>query len=132
MEKQSAKHQYITVFVGKSVINTKFNQNCACHNHFVHFFCCYYKQTVDLLMVGYGITCGWASPGLELLTSNDTPLPSGKISLEEASWIAAFCFIGGFIGNIVFGIVTTRYGRKWPLFFIAIPTIVRKLFDSSQ
>lgn len=36
--------------------------------------------------------------------------------------------VGGLIGNIFFGFVTTRFGRKWPLLFLAIPTIVWNSF----
>lgn len=77
-------------------------------------------------MCGYGITCGWASPNIELLTSEDTPLPSGKITIDQASWIASILCIGGLIGNILFGIVTTYFGRKWPLLILCVPTIVRQ------
>lgn len=75
-------------------------------------------------MVNYGITCGWPSPNIELLTSKDTPLASGPITLEEGSWIASILCIGGLVGNILFGIVTARYGRKRPLLFLTIPTTV--------
>lgn len=82
-------------------------------------------QTVNLLMVGYGITCGWPSPSIILLKSDETPLPSGPITLDEGSWIAALLCIGGLIGNILFGFITNRWGRKWPLVMISIPVIVR-------
>lgn len=78
---------------------------------------------VDLLMVCYGIACGWPSPNIELLTSKATPLPS-RISLEQASWIASILCIGGLIGNILYSYLTAHYGRKWPLLISAIPTIV--------
>lgn len=78
-----------------------------------------------MLLIGYGITCGWSSPSIILLTSDDTPLPSGKVSMDEASWIASFLCLGGLIGNIFFGFITKAFGRKVPLIVIGIPTIVR-------
>lgn len=75
-------------------------------------------------MVGYGVTCGWTSPNLLILMSDETPLPSGTINWEEASWIAALLCVGGMIGNIFFGFITSNFGRKEPLLFISIPTIV--------
>lgn len=79
---------------------------------------------MDLLLVTYGAACGWPSPNLILLTSDDTPLPSGKISMDEASWIASLLCVGGFIGNFSFGFITNVFGRKLPLISISIPGVV--------
>lgn len=68
---------------------------------------------------------GWTSPSIFLLETDETPLPSGKITVEEASWIASLLSIGCLFGN-VFGYVTNKFGRKVTLIFISIPTIVSK------
>lgn len=57
-----------------------------------------------------------------LLTSDDTPLPSGKITMDEFSSVAAFSLFGGMMGNIFFGFFD--FGRKIPLLLMAIPIIV--------
>lgn len=44
---------------------------------------------VNLTTVGFGLFEGWSSPSINLLTSPDTPLPSGQISIEQASWVAS-------------------------------------------
>lgn len=68
---------------------------------------------------------GWTSPAIYLLTSSESPLPSSvRISMEQASWIASLMAIGGFIGNIFFGYVASKFGRKGPLIFLSIPMIV--------
>lgn len=36
-----------------------------------------------------GILFGWASPNDILLQSDDTPLPTGKLSVEESSWVTS-------------------------------------------
>ena len=69
-------------------------------------------------------TGGWASPSVILLMSDETPLPSGKITIEEASWVVSLAYLGGVFGNIVFGFITNRFGRKWPLIIATIPIIV--------
>lgn len=74
----------------------------------------------------HGVSCGWSSVCAILLTSDETPLESGKITMDEASWIASLLCVGGLPGNVFCGIVTNKYGRKKPLIFIAIPTIVSK------
>lgn len=42
------------------------------------------------------MNCGWTSPSILILTGDESPLPSGKISMEEASWIASLSCFGGF------------------------------------
>lgn len=72
----------------------------------------------------YGISCGWPSPNLPLLMSDDSPLPTGKLSIDEISWISGLICIGGIAGNLFFGYIMNNYGRKEPLIVIAVPTIV--------
>ncbi|XP_031622894.1 facilitated trehalose transporter Tret1-like isoform X2 [Contarinia nasturtii] len=74
--------------------------------------------------MGYGVVCGWSSPNIVLLTSDESPLSSGKITMNEASWSASLICIGGLVGNICFGFITNRFGRKNPLIFITIPVII--------
>lgn len=59
-----------------------------------------------------------------LLMSDESPLPSGKISMEEATWITSLLQVGALICNIVFGYISNNYGRKIPLLVISIPMIV--------
>lgn len=77
---------------------------------------------MNLLILCYGISIGWSSPNLLILESDESPI--GKITKEEASWVASIQCFGGFISNIFFGFITTRFGRKIPLILMAVPTIV--------
>ncbi|XP_031634206.1 facilitated trehalose transporter Tret1-like [Contarinia nasturtii] len=79
---------------------------------------------VNMLTVGYGVTSGWSSPSILLLKSDESPLPTGKITTEESSWIASLISIGALIGNIVCGYASNKFGRKLPLLFLTIPTII--------
>lgn len=82
-------------------------------------------RAVSVFTMAYGLSYGWASPSIMILTSEESPLPSGKITMEQSSWIAALPCAGGFFGNIIFGFITTYFGRKTPLILMAIPTVVR-------
>lgn len=82
-------------------------------------------HTASITLINYGITCGWSSPSIDLLTSDKSPLPSGKITMEEASWIASALAIGALPGNVVFGFLIKKFGRKWPLTASSILTIVK-------
>lgn len=60
--------------------------------------------------------------------------------MDEASWIVSYVYIGGIIGNMMFGYITNRFGRKWPLIIITIPiivivvnyTLIRVIFGNQQ
>lgn len=79
---------------------------------------------MNLLTLSFGFACGWASPNNFLLKSDDSPLPSGKITTEESSWITSLMCVGALIGNYVFTFATSKFGRKKPLISLAIPSIV--------
>lgn len=81
-------------------------------------------QTVNLITISFGMTEGWPSPSIFLLTSDQSPLPSGKITMEEGSWIASLICLGCLFGNIFFAIISNRFGRKWPLIILSIPFAV--------
>lgn len=59
-----------------------------------------------------------------LLTSDDTPLPSGKMTMDEVSWVVSLLSVGAIFSNVVFGFVANHFGRKISLFLIGIPMIV--------
>lgn len=79
---------------------------------------------MNLLTVGIGMSSGWSSPSIFLLTSIESPLPTGTITIHEASWIASLSSISGFLSNIFFGLITCKFGHKAPLILLAIPQIV--------
>lgn len=75
----------------------------------------------------FGLMNGWPSPALFLLTSDKSPLPTGQITLAQASWITSLKSIGMILGCAIAGILAKKFGRKWPLTVLAIPAIVRQL-----
>lgn len=84
----------------------------------------YYCHLVNLLTLSYGISCGWPSPNNFLLLSENSPLASGKISIDEASSIASLLSVGAGFGNFFFTYVTSKFGRKNPLLAMAFPAVV--------
>lgn len=79
---------------------------------------------MNLLTVTYGISCGWPAPMMSVLESDETPLPSGPLTLDETSSIASYVCFGGLIGNLLFGFSMNVFGRKISLLFMALPAIV--------
>lgn len=73
-----------------------------------------------------GIMTGWASEAVrKLKASNSTLLDDGAISDEQASWIPALKSLTFVLNIPIFGIIANKFGRKWPLNFLAIPLMVR-------
>lgn len=44
--------------------------------------------------------------------------------MHEASWIASLLAIGGLTGNMCFGYLSSKFGRKLPLLSLSIPMIL--------
>lgn len=59
--------------------------------------------------------CGWPSASLLHLQSDESPLDSGPLSLDEASWVGSLLCVGAVCGNIAFGLITERLGQKLPM-----------------
>lgn len=121
MIKTSLKNQYLAALIG---IVCSLNSSLIHISSIAFHFNYYYYYLVNLFSVIFGATIGWASPSVILLTSANSPLPSGRINLDEASWIASLFYIGSIVGNYIFGLITNQYGRKIPLIAIALLTIV--------
>lgn len=77
-------------------------------------------------MMANGINLGWTSPSIILLTSDESPLPTGQITIGEVSWIASLVFAGSLMGGIFWGFIANIYGRKKPLILSSVPTVVRQ------
>lgn len=78
---------------------------------------------MDLLAFSFGATCGWTSAAIPILKSDETPLDTGPITANEASWVASGMCIGGFIGNLFIGWVSFALN-----FFIFMPFLVLSYF----
>uniref|UniRef100_A0A182MN01 Major facilitator superfamily (MFS) profile domain-containing protein n=1 Tax=Anopheles culicifacies TaxID=139723 RepID=A0A182MN01_9DIPT len=79
---------------------------------------------IHIITASYGVTVGWPAPIIPLLRSPETPLPSGPVTVEEASWIGATLCIGGTIGTILFALIHTYFGKKVALLLIPVPHII--------
>lgn len=80
---------------------------------------------MNLLIIGYGTTCGWPSVSFATLESAAlTPLENGALNTEEISWLVSLFCLGGFVGTIFFGTIINVIGRKPFLCLLAIPQIV--------
>ncbi|GAB0090688.1 hypothetical protein DMENIID0001_054390 [Sergentomyia squamirostris] len=80
--------------------------------------------SINLVQIVTGITLGWSSPVFPLLISDETPLPDGPISVQEASLITAIFYLSGCVGALVFGRLADYVGRKWAIILSAVPQFV--------
>ncbi|KAL5275947.1 hypothetical protein ACFFRR_001648 [Megaselia abdita] len=78
---------------------------------------------VNIFTLSYGTICGWSSAALLVLQSDESPLESGPLTKDEASWIGAIMCIGGLLGNVAFGWISNKYGRRMALIIASFPLI---------
>lgn len=74
-------------------------------------------------MFSHGCILGWVSPALLLLRSDETPLKTGPITLEQMSWIGSMNNIGAMFGTFTFGYFTSVVGCKRAMTFLGIPAV---------
>jgi MFS family permease len=72
---------------------------------------------VNLLTVSFGFAAGWTAPALLVLSSDDSPLPSGKLTEQEISNVAAIFNLGAFFGNFVHAYLADRYEDAFERFY---------------
>lgn len=82
-----------------------------------------------MLGFNFGIMNGWPSPAIFVLTSDESPLPTGKITADAASWIASLKSAGMVFGAMFVGFLAKKYGRKWLLMSLPIQSIVSHKID---
>lgn len=61
-----------------------------------------------------------------MLESEDSPLPTGPLTVQQKSWVSALMYLGGSLGCLFFGWASNRYGRKYPMMAAAVPQLVNK------
>ncbi|KAH8369391.1 hypothetical protein KR009_009632 [Drosophila setifemur] len=70
----------------------------------------------------HGIAIGWLSPSLRLLGGENSPLGE-PLTVSQASWVGSLVGLGSLTGNIIFGLLLDRLGRKLCMYFLAIPNM---------
>lgn len=66
----------------------------------------------------------WANVNFLELQSPNTILQDGPITYEEASIVMSLICAGGLLGNVVYLWALEKFGRKKPILFLSVPSIV--------
>ncbi|KAJ6648624.1 Facilitated trehalose transporter Tret1 [Pseudolycoriella hygida] len=77
----------------------------------------------NLVCLAHGGAMGWLSPSLLVLQSDETPLVSGPINNETASWVGSTTYFGGVVGNFLFMALLNHFGRKRTFSVLALPNL---------
>lgn len=65
---------------------------------------------------------------MPILASNETPLSTGPLTIDEVSWVGSINCIGAVVGALAFGYFTTLLGSKRCVFVLAAPVVAFWLF----
>ena len=93
----------------------------ACNNFKIIIINFYDKG--NLLIISFGTSVGWPSTSSSILQSELSPLTTGPLTTNEASWIVSLYCFTGFVSTLLFGYIADKYGRKTTLLLLAIPQI---------
>ncbi|GAB0098155.1 hypothetical protein DMENIID0001_138620 [Sergentomyia squamirostris] len=78
----------------------------------------------NLLSILFGFVLSWTSPAIALLQSEQSPLDSGPITIDEASLMTALMYVGCCMGAIVAGWLANTVGRRISLLILVIPQLI--------
>lgn len=81
---------------------------------------------MNIIAFSQGHAVAWLAPTLLVLQSENSPLVSGPVTVEEASWIGSVVSVGGITGTILFGTLLNVIGRKKSLYLLTIPHTVSR------
>lgn len=81
------------------------------------------KKTANCVIFSFGNNMGWLSPALPVLLSNETPLKTGPLSNAHLSWIGAANSCGAICSTFIMVVLSTRWGSKQAMTFLAYPAI---------
>uniref|UniRef100_A0A336KU46 CSON014839 protein n=1 Tax=Culicoides sonorensis TaxID=179676 RepID=A0A336KU46_CULSO len=81
----------------------------------------------NIMTFCFGLTVGWPSSTIPKLMNSDI-LPSGVLTIDEASWTNSIMCIGGAFATLFFGYTSEKFGRKLSLISLAVPTLCGWLF----
>ncbi|KAI5715017.1 hypothetical protein M8J77_009045 [Diaphorina citri] len=79
-----------------------------------------------LLSMATGCVAGWSSPAIPYLQNNVVGAKRVAVPItdNQASWIASIITIGAILGSVPAGQLSYKFGRKWFLILLAIPSLV--------
>lgn len=78
--------------------------------------------------MSHGCNLGWISPALPELLSNNTPLVTGPLTVEQLAFVGSMNSIAAICGSFVVGLFSVLWGSWRATELIAFPAITVWLF----
>lgn len=110
----SIRHQTLSCFCGKNFLVV-----AQVHPYWFSF-----RFLANLIVMSRGSAAGFFSANFLAFQRQDTPLPSGPLTLGEATLVLSIVHIGAIIGNLIFPMFVRRFGCKRTLLVLGYPQIV--------
>ncbi len=79
----------------------------------------------NIVSYSHGFGVGWLSSALIVLKSEETPLTTGPLTMQNESWLAGSYPLGALTGDILFSLLLKFMGRKTSMMALAIPNLVK-------
>lgn len=76
------------------------------------------------MMFAHACLAGWIATAFPLLQSEDTPLESGPITVEQTSWLGSLMPLGAVVGTFLYGFIAGWFGIRWTMMLLCIPSLI--------
>ncbi|XP_055694584.1 solute carrier family 2, facilitated glucose transporter member 8-like isoform X2 [Lutzomyia longipalpis] len=88
-------------------------KSLICRGRLIQYFVAFYA---NFGILSYSLAVGWISNNVSILTSEETPLISGPLSIRQISLLGSIIYLTAIPGSLLFGWLADRIGRKWSLY----------------
>ncbi|XP_055595994.1 facilitated trehalose transporter Tret1-like [Uranotaenia lowii] len=79
---------------------------------------------INIINFSHGAVLGWSSPFLPLLQSDQSPLDSGPVTIEQGSWIGSILCLGALLGTLIYGTLVPILGVKKAIHCLSLPNAI--------
>ncbi|KAJ9599664.1 hypothetical protein L9F63_026489, partial [Diploptera punctata] len=78
----------------------------------------------NIAAFAYGVTVGWPSSAIPQLSSENNPIGSEPITVEDGSWLGGIICVGALASLPIYSYISEKFGRKTSGYLVGIPFII--------
>lgn len=85
--------------------------------------------SANLIGFSFGWACAWANVNFLEFQSPNSKL---QLTYDEITLVMSLICAGGLMGTVVYLWALEKFGRKKPILFLSVPTVVSRVFIHSK